>query len=232
MLTNADFCAADHMSPGAGFMAIDLNTDLKPLMADSNILTFTNHQRIYQPGDPATDVYVVLDGCVQIYRHTGDGRRAVVTIIGKGDAFSISSVLDDGVQKDTAEVVRHCRIMAIPSQIFMNWLQKTPEMAISVARYLSRSKREITDQLEQIQLKPTTTRLAEFLLRLAPENVKSTDVMLPCEKSVIASYLGMKPESLSRSLKELKSYGVSNRGRRVHINDRDLLSSLGNLVAG
>jgi len=232
MLTNADLHTAEHTELRAGFLAIDLNTDLSPMVADSNVLSFTNHQRIYRPGDPASDVYVVLDGCVQIYRHTEDDRRAVVTIIEKGDAFGISSVLDDGIQKDTAEVVRHCRMMVIPAQIFMNWLHKTPEMAISVARYLSRSKREITDQLEQIQLKPTTARLAEFLLRLAPGNSKSTDIMLPCDKSVIASYLGMKPESLSRSLKELKSYGVSNRGRRVHINDRELLSSLGDFVAG
>ncbi len=226
MLTNADYLIASH----SGLLALESNIDLSPLLAAADIRSFANHERIYQPGDEADSIYVVTDGCVQIYRHNDEGRRAVMTISATGDAFGIGDVLDRSLRRDTAEVIRHCRVLQIPVQPFMELLKATPEMAITVARYLSRSKREITDRLEQIQLKPTTERLANFLLQLAPGTNSSTDIVLPCEKSVIASYLGMKPESFSRSLKELKTYGVSNRGRRVHIEDRERLSSLGHGV--
>jgi len=225
MLTNADYLVASR----SGLLALESNFDLTPLLTAANIRSYANHEKIYQPGDDSDCVYVVTDGCVQIYRRSDDGRRAVLKISTIGDAFGISDILSGGKRKDTAEVIRHCRVMEIPARPFMELLKSTPEMAIAVARYLSRSKCETTDRLEQIQLKPTTERLATFLLQLAPGNTSSIDVVLPCEKSVIASYLGMKPESFSRSLKELKVYGVSNRGRRIHIEDRETLSSMGHV---
>jgi len=227
MLTNADYLIASH----SGLLALESNFDLNPLLAEAEIRSYANHERVYQPGDKADSIFVVTDGCVQIYRRNDDGRRAVLTISTTGDAFGISDILGNSRRKDTAEVIRHCRIMKIPATPFMELLKSTPEMAIAVARYLSRSEQDVTDRLEQIQLKPTTERLASFLLQLAPGNSRSTDIVLPCEKSVIASYLGMKPESFSRSLKELKTYGVSNRGRRVHIEDREALSSMGHALS-
>jgi CRP/FNR family transcriptional regulator, dissimilatory nitrate respiration regulator len=227
MLTNADYLIASH----SNLLALESNFDLGTLLTAANIRSFANHEQIYRPGDGADSIFVVTEGCVQIYRHNDEGRRAVLTISATGDAFGIGDVLDNTRRRDTAEVIRHCRVLEIPAKAFMDLLKTTPEMAVSVARYLSACKREITDRLEQIQLKPTTERLAEFLLQLAPGQAQSTDIVLPCEKSVIASYLGMKPESFSRSLKELKSYGVSNRGRRVHIEDRERLSLMKQAVA-
>ena len=49
---------------------------------------------------------------------------------------------------------------------------------------------------------------------------------LPVEKRLIASYLGMTPENLSRALKLLEADGVTVRGAVVTVTDHDKLAAL------
>ncbi len=50
--------------------------------------------------------------------------------------------------------------------------------------------------------------------------------MLPQEKRLLASYLGMTPESLSRAFKALRDHGVHIDGMRVTITDPAALAAL------
>ena len=51
-------------------------------------------------------------------------------------------------------------------------------------------------------------RIADFLLSLCKDETGECTVVLPYDKVLIASWLGMKPESLSRSFRRLVPYGV------------------------
>ena len=49
---------------------------------------------------------------------------------------------------------------------------------------------------------------------------------LPVEKRLLASYLGMTPENLSRTMKTLEADGIKLDGTRVIITDRAKLTAL------
>jgi hypothetical protein len=44
-------------------------------------------------------------------------------------------------------------------------------------------------------------------------------VRLPFDKALIASQLGMQPETLSRSLARLRAMGIAAEGNRIQISD-------------
>ena len=67
----------------------------------------------------------------------------------------------------------------------------------------------LVSQLEQMKRLTAPQRLADFLLTLCPNEEGPCEIKLPYEKSLIASRLGMKPESLSRALAKLKPLGVT-----------------------
>ncbi|MCZ7594171.1 MAG: helix-turn-helix domain-containing protein [Hyphomicrobium sp.] len=54
---------------------------------------------------------------------------------------------------------------------------------------------------------------------MAPAREGSAVVELPFEKSLLANRLGMKPESFSRALRRLRSYGVTVERETVKIAD-------------
>lgn len=62
-------------------------------------------------------------------------------------------------------------------------------------------------------------RLADFLLKLTPEEGDSATIELPWDKALVAARLGMQPETLSRSLAKRRRIGVETEGSRVLIRD-------------
>ncbi len=81
----------------------------------------------------------------------------------------------------------------------------------------------LVEQIEQIKILSAPQRLADFLIRLSSVREGPAEIELPYEKSLIASRLGMKPESLSRALAKLRPLGVSVDRERVSIVDMRLL---------
>lgn len=65
-----------------------------------------------------------------------------------------------------------------------------------------------------------------WLLRQSVRRGNAAGYRLPIEKRLLASYLGMTAENLSRALKSLESDGLKIDGARVIITDRDKLAAL------
>jgi CRP-like cAMP-binding protein len=78
-------------------------------------------------------------------------------------------------------------------------------------------------QVEQLTVRSSTERLAEFLIRLAPRRSGSATIELPWDKALVATRLGMRPETLSRSLAKLRDLGVEARGARITIDQLEAL---------
>ena len=189
------------------------------LLGASRLRVCQSREILFRPDQMADAVYVVLKGKVQVYRGETAGKHAVLSIMLPGAAFALEAGLQNERYAATAEAVGLCRILAIPSVALRQALLEDDGLTAGVVKVLAEKLGEAFQQLERIQLKPTSQRLADFLLGLVPDNSGAAEFVLPYEKSLIANYLGMEPESLSRALKDLQSLGVANRGRRVRIAD-------------
>ncbi len=86
------------------------------------------------------------------------------------------------------------------------------------------ARRAAQGQIEQLQVRSGTQRVADFPLKLCPAREGSADIALPYDKSVIASRLGMKPESFSRALARLRESGVQTRRNHVSVSDVAVLA--------
>ena len=64
-------------------------------------------------------------------------------------------------------------------------------------------------QVEQLKAQSGVQRVAEFLASRATVDSGSCVITLPFDKVLIASRLGLKPESLSRVFAKLRSVGVA-----------------------
>jgi CRP/FNR family transcriptional regulator, dissimilatory nitrate respiration regulator len=198
----------------------NVSTDSVEKLIDAGQLRLCDNREIlFHPNQPADTVFIVLMGKIQVYRGETAGKHAVLSIMLPGDAFALEAVLDNGRYAATAEAVGTCRLLAIPATAFHKALANGGGLAAGAVRVLSQNLGQAFQQLERIQLKATSQRLADFLLGLIPEQGGTAEFVLPYKKALIANYLGMEPESLSRALKELQDLGVANRGRRVRIAD-------------
>lgn len=124
----------------------------------------------------------------------------------------------------SAEVTEEARLLSIQSEPFRKRLHAEPEIAVAMLASVSRRMHYLVGQIEQLQLRSGTQRVAHFLLKQCPAREGPAEIVLPYDKSLIASRLGMKPESFSRALARLRDLGVRTARSHVSISDTAALA--------
>ena len=94
-----------------------------------------------------------------------------------------------------------------------------PQLAFDMLAAASMRPRQLVDEIEQLKARSSPQRIADFFVHQAAELSGPARIALPYEKALIASRLGMKPESFSRALGKLADLGVVVERESVSIAD-------------
>ncbi len=184
-------------------------------------------QMLFEQGDPADTFYIVLDGWVKVFRPSVMGDEAVFGVFTVGESFGEAAMFIQGQFPAAAQVVEEARLIAVHSDVFRKRVHNDPDLAFEMLAAMSRHLHSLMNQVEQLQIRSSAQRLAQFLVSLAPVPLGAAVVALPYDKSLIAHRLGMKPESLSRAFVRLRAQGVATDGNRVMLGDVGQLRAYG-----
>ncbi len=170
-------------------------------------------------GRARNSFYVVLDGWVKLFRVTPDGDEAVVGVFRRGETFAEAAIFLGGRYPVSAEVVTPSRLLARRRR---GPAPAHPRAAGSGALHaglvvLSPEGSRRADRADQGAVGAAAHR--RFPGQAVSRARRSCTIELPYEKALIASRLGMKPESLSRALAKLRPLGVSVDREHVSIVD-------------
>ncbi len=174
---------------------------------------------LFQQGDQADHFYVILSGWVKLFRMMPDGEEAIVHIFAPGETFAEAAMFSGRVYPVSAQIVADARLLSINSNLFEQQIAESPKIALRMLAGTAERLKQLVTELEQIKGRNSLERVAFFLLELCPKEATSAILDLPYEKSLIASRLNIKPESLSRVLKKLRHYGVKSIKNQVIIPD-------------
>ena len=94
-----------------------------------------------------------------------------------------------------------------------------PQLAFDMLAATATRLRELVDEIEQLKARSAPQRVADFFVKQANVEFGAVRIALPYEKALIASRLGMKPESFSRALGKLAGLGVAVERDSVSIAD-------------
>jgi len=200
------------------------DTDLDELLSFAQIREYPKDKLLFLRDEPATRLYIILEGWVKVYNGLETGEEAVLQMLGAGETLLESSVFLNVPTPVSAQVVENAMLLSIPAPIIRQRIQSSPQLAISMLNSVSLRSQRLVQQLELSRLKSAQERVGWFLLRLRL-NQKSSDgiIYLPYEKSIIASYLDMRPETFSRTLKKFKKDGFIISSDKVQIPDKHAL---------
>jgi len=187
------------------------------LLAGASVRTYRRNAVLFMQDEPAERFFVVLDGWVKLYRETVDGHESVIGVFTSGESFAEAAIFQSGVYPVNASVAEDARLLIVPAGPFLEHLRRNPELYPNILASMSIHLRRLVQQIEQLTVRSSAQRLADFLLRLTPPESERADLQLPWDKALVAARLGMQPETLSRSLAKLRSLGVETKGAQVTI---------------
>ena len=181
--------------------------------------TYSRGERIFDEGDPADGFFCVLEGLAKLYRLREDGEEVVVAIFSAGETFAEVAMFLGGRFPASCETVSPARILEIDAAKLRRTVMDQPQLAFDMLAAASMRLRQLVDEIEHLKARSAPQRIAEFFVRQAAESSGPARIALPYEKALIASRLGMKPESFSRALGKLVDLGVVVERESVSIAD-------------
>lgn len=198
-------------------------TEADSFLAQCQIQKFRSGDTIYEADTSPQQIYFILDGVIQLFRGSHPGRRAILGIRSKGDMAGLTAVLSGKTHYATAKAVKNCKTLAVPSKVLQSLIACSPNIGNQLVRQVADNVLDISQHMERLQLLQTTERLADYFLYKVDINTTSLELDLPCDKGLIATYLGMERESFSRALAKLRHVGVLTKGRTIQITNMEAL---------
>ena len=186
---------------------------------------FQKGDPVIHHGDHASAMWLVRKGWVKLTRQTPDGKETVIGLCTEGDVFGEAALFPKASYPYHAEAIDDETILSsIPTESLRRAVADDTEFSKTVMSTLGERIIETQLKLEHMSTMSTAQRLGCFLLYLCKDHTNSQATLrIPVEKHILAAYLGMKPETLSRSQQQLKCFGVQVQGAQVTLGNIDRL---------
>lgn len=198
----------------------------KCLLSRAQKKSFTRGQTICLQDEPCRKLKIVLEGWVKLYRVSPSGHEAMLAMLTSGQSFDEISALRGAPSTANVEAVSDCEILFLDISAVCACHNAAHEIAVAVLSAASSHLHEMMHEVEELKVLTGYERLCNFLLRLSDKHGGQSRLELPFDKVVLASMLGMKPESLSRAFGKLRNIGVVSEYKSVIIHDLERLRSV------
>tara|TARA_R110002124_G_scaffold149220_1_gene314934 strand:- start:73344 stop:74048 length:705 start_codon:yes stop_codon:yes gene_type:complete len=190
-------------------------------------LTCPKGRILFISGEQADRFYYIKSGWVKLFRETLDGTQAVVDILPAGHVFGETSIFSNNNYPYSAEVVESAEVIALPTLVLKTEVENNNKLALNMLNHMARYRAQQDKEIEHLSIQNASQRIGCFLLSLAKQDsVGATTIRLPYDKTLVASRLGMQPETFSRALAKLRDKtGIQVNGATINVDNLKQLSS-------
>jgi CRP/FNR family transcriptional activator FtrB len=200
-------------------------SSLARLAEIAGLQRFSVHGYLFREGEEPDFIYCFIEGGIVLVGGSG-GQEAVIEFFGPGESILLPAALLGLPYLVSARATSDGQALLIPAGKLRQLIDEDCALAAQCARILSRHWRVLINQIKEIKTHGAAERLAHFLLGQAEKSKGPAALTLPGLKKEVATRLGIKPETLSRTLRKLREYGVETDGDTIRIASLERLAAL------
>jgi CRP/FNR family cyclic AMP-dependent transcriptional regulator len=169
-------------------------------------------------GDECQLVYFILEGWVELFRASRDGREQIIERLKEGEAFNLAPIFTTmPVQQATARALKPSILAVVSQKDFINLMDQFPQSYKALACHFARRLANMADSIETLSLYSVRGRLAKFLI---DEADTSGDQRWTQED--MARRLGTVRDVIGRMLRQFEDDGLIRMARqRILLLDRE-----------
>jgi CRP/FNR family transcriptional regulator len=178
---------------------------------------FDAGQAIFWEGDPAADVFHIVEGCLRLCRNLPDGRRAVIGFAFGGEVLGVSF---PGSYSYSAEAVTPVRLRRLTRRRFLAAVDGSADLRPKLLARMYEEMNAAQQHMIVLGQLGAEERVVSFLLsaarRTGADRKRPVAVDLPMSRLDIADYLGLTIETVCRAISKLKRAGlIAMEGRHT-----------------
>ena len=99
--------------------------------------------RIYLPGDPSDQIFLLKSGIIKISTTAPDRREVILAFLYPGDIFGELAVVDEAPRDHVAEAYYDCVICAMGRETILRVIRETPEIGFEITKLIGLRLRDL-----------------------------------------------------------------------------------------
>jgi CRP/FNR family transcriptional regulator, cyclic AMP receptor protein len=188
-------------------------------LGEKHYRNFKRGAYIYFPDEPATHIYMIVSGRVQIGSFQDDGKETVSSILSTGELFGELALAGEEKRKDYAQAIDADTTLCTLSIGELKALMfENKELSFKVLKLIGLRLMKLERKLELLVFKDARTRVVEFLKDAASWKGKKVgfETMIPTRLTHkdIAALTGTSRQTVTTILNELKDKNLINFDRK------------------
>lgn len=179
---------------------------------------------LFEQGAAPTFQHIVVEGSVHLFGRSQGSRAVLIEVVEPPEFVIPAAVMTQAPYLMEARIPEDSLLLLIEAATFRAALLQEPGLAQTVILSLSNQFRRMVRQIKNLKLRSAAERVGCYLLALTDR--QGERIVLPYEKQLIASMLGITPESFSRALALLQKHGIAVEGECIAVLDRDAIAAI------
>ena len=186
---------------------------LQDVCALANLKHLENHATLMHQGDPAARFFLLISGQIKLHRVTSEGQEKLVEIIQPGQSFAEALLFIEMKRYPvSATALKDSVLVTIEGAHYRNLLEEQPKICLDILAGMSVHLHQRLREIDLLTQANASRRVVNYLFQERDE--QSGVIQLQASKRLVASKLGIQPETFSRILHRLVENGLIDMQRR------------------
>lgn len=202
------------------FRLLDAMTEPQKRMVEkmTRMLEIKRGQRVYMPGDPSDQIFLLKAGVVKISSIASDQQETILAFLYPGDIFGELAMVEDSPRDHLATAHENVVLCALSRELLVKMAHETPALGYHITKIMGLRLRRFRTRIEELLCKSAQARIAHTLLDLAgdygiPDN-EGILIPLRLNQADLGSLVGLARETVNIVLQDFKQRGLVDAGRR------------------
>lgn len=191
----------------------------------ANLKHLACHTPLMHQGDAAERFFLLVSGLIKLHRVTGEGQEHLVEVIQPGQTFAEALLFSQAsAYPVSATALKDSVLVSIEGHHYRNALEDQPKICLAILASMSIHLHQRLKDIDTLTLANASRRVIHFLFQ--ERDADNGEVVLQVPKRLVASKLGIQPETFSRILHRLVESGlIEVQRRRIRILSEDQLAA-------
>lgn len=200
--------------PAQGFWALLSDDERTALSGLGRTAVYSPGAVMCVEGDPATHVFVLVDGWVKIVGVTSDGHELTLALRGRGDTVGEVAGETTGYRTATVQAVGTVRALIVAYEKFRSFLDANDGADRAYRRMVTRRWNDAESMLRARAVTSGAQRLAGLLLELADWRDSEVRAAMTLTQEELASLTGASRATVTRALSNWRRRGIIRTSQR------------------
>ena len=202
--------------------------EIDTLVQACNWRSFNKGQILFYEGDVLTHSLLIISGCLEVFRYTAEGNEKRFDLIPPGKILALAATfMQHGRYPMNVRALEEGRALQIPKKHIFALCRRYPEISFHLLEHFCGTLYAMVNRIDWLTSSTTAQRLAKYLLDLQEGQPDADVLVLPMNRQQLATWLGVRHETLTRMLSEWQKKGyLAVQGSQLQIRQGEVLQAL------